>query len=329
MRFNRAFAVLATTVILAVLAVAILPTPVLAAPTITLSPTSGTAGTTVTITGQNFASYAGDQVHIYFGSTEIAGSPITMPASGTFSHGFQVPDSAMAGRALVTIRDINGNQLGESAEFFVPQPLITLNKGGGFVGTKVIINGEGFLASQDIAFTYTGPSDTKISLGSTKANSIGKFDFAFDVPESTGKEHKVIATDAAGNEAEASFNVIPSVVLKPEAGAIGDSVVATGTGFGHNSRLSIDFDQRQVVTDKADANGSFRVNFNAPDMQLQAYTVTISDAEDNVAVTSFTINAGKPSFIFPQWGVYAIIGLAAAALFLLGIWIGRKYAYSY
>jgi len=328
-RFNRAFAVLATAVILSVLAVAILPTPALAAPTITLSPTSGTAGTTVTITGQNFASYANDKIHIYFGNTEVAGSPITVPASGVFSSGFQVPASAMPGRALVTVRDKNGSQLGESAEFFVPQPRITLDKGGGFVGTKVTIRGEGFLAGQDITFTYTGPNDTTIELGSTKATSIGECSFSFDIPESTGKEHKVIAADGAGNKAETPFNVIPSIVLKPEAGAIGDSVVATGTGFGHNSRISIDFDQKQVVTDKADANGSFKVNFNAPDMKLQAYTVTISDAEGNIAVAAFTINAGKPSFVFPQWGIYALIGLAAAALFLLGIWIGRKYAYSY
>jgi hypothetical protein len=328
-RFNRAFAVLATTVILSLLAVATLPTPALAAPVITLAPTSGTAGTTVSINGQNFGSYAGDKVHIYFNNTEVAGSPIEVPSTGTFSYSFQVPDSAMPGRALVTVRDVNGSQLGEGAEFFVPQPLITLNKGGGFVGTKVMIAGEGFLAAQDIALTYTGPNDTTIYLGSTKANSIGEFSFAFDVPESTGQEHKVIAADAAGNEAEASFNVIPSVVLKPEAGAIGDAVVATGTGFGHNSRIIIEFDQKQVVKDKADANGSFRINFNAPDMKLQAYKVTISDAAGNVAVSSFTINAGEPSFVFPQWGVYAIIGLAAVALFLIGIWVGRKYAYSY
>jgi hypothetical protein len=53
-RFNRFSAILAVTVILSVLAVGIPATPALAAPTITLSPTWGTAGTTVTITGENY-----------------------------------------------------------------------------------------------------------------------------------------------------------------------------------------------------------------------------------------------------------------------------------
>jgi hypothetical protein len=324
-RFNRAFAVLAITVILSLLAVVILPTPALAAPAITLTPTSGTVGTTVTITGKNFASYVNDQVYIYFGNTEVANT--TVPINGEFTLAFAVPDNAAPGTTVVAVK-YEGNQIAE-AEFDVPQPRITLNKGGGFVGTSVTISGEGFLASQEIVCTYTGSNETTIYLGSTTTSSIGEFSLNFEIPESTGKEHKVIATDTAGNKAEASFNVIPSIALEPKAGAIGDPIVATGTGFGQNSRLTIDFGQEQVVTDKTNASGSFKVNFNAPDMKLQAYTVTISDAEGNSAEASFTINAGKPSFVFPQWGVYTIIGLAAAALFILGIWIGRKYAYSY
>jgi hypothetical protein len=324
-RFDRAFVVLVTTVILSMLAVVVFPTPALAAPAITLSPTSGTAGTQVIITGTNFDSYVGDQVHLYFGNTEVASN--TIPANGEFTWTFTVPDNAIPGTTLVTVK-YDDSELAK-AEFVIPQPRITLDKGGGFVGTRVTISGEGFLAGQEITLTYTGSNDAKISLGSIMADSIGKFSFAFDIPESTAKEHTVTATDTTGNKAEDSFNVIPFIALEPEAGAIGDPVVATGTGFGRNSRLSIDFGQEQVVIDKADANGSFRVNFNAPDMQLQAYTVTISDAEGNVTDASFTINAGKPSFVFPQWGIYALIGLVAVALFFLGIWIGRKYAYSY
>jgi hypothetical protein len=324
-KFNRAFAVLAITVILAVLAVAIFPTPALAAPTITLSPPSGTAGTRIVVTGTNFASYANDQVHIYFGNTEVVSS--TVPANGQFSWGFTVPENAAPGTTVVTVK-YDDSEVAK-AEFVIPQPRITLDKGGGFVGTRITISGEGFLAGQEIACIYTGPNDTTIYLGSTTADSIGRFSFIFEIPQSTGKEHKVIASDTSGNKAESPLTVIPSITLKPEAGAIGDSVVATGTGFGQNSRLSIDFGDKQVVIDKTDANGSFRINFNAPDMPLQAYTVTITDAQGNVADASFTINAGKPSFIFPQWGIYTLIGLVAVALFILGMWIGRKYAYSY
>jgi hypothetical protein len=324
-RFNKAFTVLAITIILSLLALVILPMPALAAPIIALSPTSGTVGTHVTLTAKNFASYVNDKLYIYFGNTEVANT--TVPINGEFTLAFAVPDNAAPGTTVVAVK-YEDNQLAK-AEFDVPQPLITLNKGGGFVGTSVAMSGQGFLASQEIVCTYTGSNDTTIYLGSTTADSVGEFSLHFDVPESTGKEHKVIATDTAGNKAEASFNVIPSIDLEPGAGAIGDPVVATGTGFGQNSRITIDFGQEQVVTDKTNASGSFKVNFNAPDMKLRAYKVTISDADGNSAEASFTINAGKPSFVFPQWGIYTLIGLVAVALFILGMWIGRKYAYSY
>jgi len=326
-RFNRAFAILAITVILSVLAVAVLSTPALAAPIISLSPASGTVGTQVEITGENFSSYAGDTVHIYFGNTEVDGSPITIPGNGEFTLSFPVPDSAMPGTALVTVKDETGNQLGGSAAFVVPQPSLTLDKGGGVVGTTVTVDGAGFLASEDVTLIYT--NGTTAVLGSTKAGSIGEFTFSFDIPESTGKGHKIIAEDAAGNRAEATFSVIPYVTIEPAAGAIGDSVVASGTGFGNKSRISVDFDQGQVVTDNADANGSFEFSFNVPDMELRAYTVTVSDAAGNSATVAFTINAGEASFVFPEWGIYGLMGLGGLLLFILGIWIGRKYAYSY
>ena len=328
MRFNRFFAILAASVILSVLAVTISVTPALAAPTIALSPTSGTVGTSVTITGENFTSFAGDQIHIYFGSTEVKGSPQTVLPSGKFTLTFQVPDDAAPGRILVTVRDKNNNQLGGSAEFVIPKPSIILDKGGGEIGTTVKISGTGFRASQMVTFAYS--NHTTIVLGKIAASPIGEIkDYVFTVPESTGKENKVIATDAAGNNAEATFSVIPSIVLKPVSGAIGDTVTVTGTGYGYQSRITIYFGQQEVKTARTDTKGSFETTFRVPDMELQTYDVDIADAEDNTAVASFTINAGKVSFVFPQWGIYALMGLGGLVLFFLGLWLGRKYAYSY
>ena len=326
MRFKRFFAMAATTVILLMLAVALLATPAFAAPNITLSPTSGTVGTTVTATGENFTSFAGDQLHIFFGNTEVGGSPIAVPGNGQFTLDFQVPDSAMPGTALVTVRDESGNQLAR-ADFVVPKPSITLDKGGGVVGTTVTINGTGFRAGQTVTFTFSPYPE--IDLGSVPATPVGECSYVFNIPESTGKEHKVTAADPAGNTAQTTLSVIPTIVLDPVSGAIGESVKATGTGFGYKSRFSIDFDGNQVKTDNADTNGSFNVSFKVPDMALQTYNVTISDTEGNSAVIAFTINAGEASFVFPQWGIYTLMGIGGLGLFLLGIWIGRKFAYSY
>ena len=328
MRFNRLFAILAATVILSVLAVGILATPALAAPTISLDPLWGTAGTTVTIIGENYTSYAGDEIHIYFGNTEIAGSPLTISPNGAFSLTFPVPDSAMPGRAYVTVRDESGRPLGDSVPFDISPPSLKLSPGGGKVGTTVTVSGEGFHANQTVTFTYSG-HDT-IELGAAvNVSDIGECSFSFDIPESTGKEHKVIAMDEVGNKAEAIISVIPSVVLDPVSGAIGDTITATGTGFGDNSQITIRFGQNQAATNKSDANGSFEATFEAPDMELQAYDVSITDLSDNGVVASFTINAGEPSFVFPPGAIYGLMGLGGLVLFIIGVWVGRRYAYTY
>jgi hypothetical protein len=162
-----------------------------------------------------------------------------------------------------------------------------------------------------------------------QANPTGECTHVFTVPESTGKEHRVIGIDAAGNSAEAIFNVIPSIVLDPVAGAIDDTVNVSGAGFGYKSRVTIDFDREAVATTTADSDGNIDTTFAVPDMPLETYEVDITDLEGNTATEMFTINAGEASFIFPDWGIYALIGIAALLLFILGIWIGRKYAYSY
>lgn len=328
MRLNRAFAIVVTTIIISLLAATIPTTPALAAPRISLSPTSGTAGTSVTLTGDNFLSYANDQIHIYFGSAEVSGSPLSVPGSGKFSLKFQVPDDAAAGRSLVTVRDASGNQLGDSAPFDIPRPFIVgLSPAGGFVGTEVTATGRGFRANQKVTFTLSNHGEIK--LGEAQASDTGECSCVFTIPASTGKEHKIIATDSAGNKAEAILSVIPSIVIKPVSGAIGDKVTASGNGFGYNSRLTITLGQKQIKTATTNGDGNFETTFDVPNMELQTYDVEIADIAGNTATGKFTINAGKVSFVFPQWGIYVLMGLGGAILFVFGLWLGRKYAFTY
>jgi len=336
-RLNRIFMMSAVAILL-VLAATILPTPALAAPTITLSPTSGTAGTQVTIRGINFTSYVNDQVSIYFGDTEVKGSPITVPGGGSFTLTFPVPDNAKPGTSvLVTVKDKGGTQIGGSAEFRVLTPSIQLEPGGGVVGTEVKVKGTGFRASQPATFFYIYSDPThnlKVDVSGTTpptATANGECNFTFKIPASTGKEHKVIAMDAAGNTAEATFSVIPSVVINPVSGAIGDLVTVTGNGFGYQTRVIIDFGPKEVAAAKTEPDGSFIAKFRAPDMDLQTYDVNIIDQESppNTATARYTINAGRTSFVWPEWGTYTLMALGGVVLFFIGLWLGRKFAYTY
>lgn len=327
MKYDRFFRILAITLILSLLAVAMPATPALAAPVITLSPTSGSAGTTVTVSGTNFESYAGDEVHIYFDGEEIANSPVTAPSTGNFSVHFTVPDNTTPGTHHVTVTDKDGNQLGESAPFVVPKPDIRLDMEGGVVGTTVTIAGTGFHAVETVTFYYSNRTITE--LGTVAATPVGECTYSFTIPDSTAGEHTIAAEDLAGNQAGAIFSVIPSIILNPVSGAIGDKVTVTGTGFGCKSHVDIDFGDKQVATGKTDENGSFEITFDVPEMKLQAHNVEAKDGGGNTADAAFTITAGAVGFSFPQWAIYALIGVGGLVLFFFGFWLGRKYAYTY
>ena len=71
MKHGKIFRILVIALILSLLPVVIPSTPAMAAPVITVSPTSGAIGTLVTLTGTNFESYRGDEIHVFFDSVEL------------------------------------------------------------------------------------------------------------------------------------------------------------------------------------------------------------------------------------------------------------------
>lgn len=288
MKYAKILRTLAVAVILSLVVVVISATPALAAPVITLSPTSGSIGTKVTVTATNFESYIGDIISIFFNGVEIGGR--TIPDTGTFTLSFNVPDDAPPGRAYVSVEDEYGNQLGERRPFIIQEIEIELYPGDGAVGTMVTINGEGFYASEMATFYYY--NGTRVNLGTKLATPTGEFTYSFNIPDSTAGSHKIVAQDAEGNSAKANFKVIPSTIVNPTSGAMGDRVTVNGTGFGYNAGVTIYLNSTEVVTDRADKNGSFEATFNVPVMKPGSYEVKAKDDDGNRDKAEFTITAG-------------------------------------
>ncbi len=104
---------------LPLLAVLVLSTPAQAAPVITLTPTSGATGTMVTVNGNVFDSYKGDNIYIFFDDTEIPGSPLTVPETGNFIAEFNIPDDATTGRHWVEARRETASSSMLTRSFFI------------------------------------------------------------------------------------------------------------------------------------------------------------------------------------------------------------------
>ena len=63
---NMFYRILSVAILLSLLQVVIPATPVLAAPILNLSPDSGAVGTKVSVTMENFNSYIGDDIYLFF-----------------------------------------------------------------------------------------------------------------------------------------------------------------------------------------------------------------------------------------------------------------------
>jgi hypothetical protein len=130
-----------------------------------LSPSAGTVGTSVTISGVNFGTLQGSST-VSFNGTNA--TPTSWSAS---SIGVPVPSGATTGNVSVTV----GGQTSNAVLFTVqaPPPAITsLSPAYGPVGTLVTINGANFGSTQGsgtVSFNGTNATPTSWSVGSIVA----------------------------------------------------------------------------------------------------------------------------------------------------------------
>ena len=288
MKRGKLYRILATAILLSLLLVVITPAaPVLAAPILSVSPALGAVGTKVTVTGENFDSYKGDDIYLFLDNQQVTISPITVPETGSFSFDFNIPAGTEPGRQQITAKNKLGWTLAFSS-FTVMKPGISLDSKSGVVGTKLTINGQGFYAGRAVNVYY----DNRM-LGTEAASGTGEFTYSFTIPGSTAGKHKVAARNAVGHSAEAEFEVLPSLTLNATSAAAGDILAVSGSGFGSRRNIDVYFNYDEVAYAKTDEFGNFKVAlFNVPAMASGAYDVTAKDKDGNKGKAAFTIIAG-------------------------------------
>ncbi len=261
--------------------------PVMAAPLLELSPESGAVGTRVTISGENWDSYIGDEIRIYFDNEEINASPIEVPPTGSFQLDFNIPEDAEPGKHTFRVRGELGSTI-ISNTFTVLEPEIRLSAVSGSVGNKLVVYGEGFYANKVVSVHY----DNKI-LGTLTASPTGEFSYSFNVPESAAGPHDIAAANAEDDYSEADFEVISRITINPVTGAVGSIIEVSGTGFASRSDVSIFFQNEEVAFARTRESGTFPVaSFNVPQVPPGTYDVTVRDEKGNTSKYGFTLVAG-------------------------------------
>ena len=184
-----------------------------------VSPTSGTVGVSVTITGTNFGGTQGTSTVTFNGT---AGSPTSW---GATSIAVPVPAGATTGNVVVTVGGVASNGVNFTV---VPTASISsVSPTSGAVGASVTITGTNFGGTQGTStVTFNGTAGSPTSWGATS--------IAVPVPAGATTGNVVVTAGGVASNG-VNFTVVPTVSISsvsPTSGGVGASVTITGTNFG-------------------------------------------------------------------------------------------------
>src|SRR2546428_10704317 len=269
---------------------------------ISLSPSTGPAGTTATVSGNTFS--PNSAVTISYDGTAVATNPttITTDSTGNFTGAtFTIPAST-GGAHQVQVSDGKGHTYWDS--FVVgPSAAITLYQTLGNTGDAVKVTGTHYSPYSQVSIYFdtillenTVSGDASANPATISTDSTGGFTADIQVPYSTAGAHNVKATDQSNSDAK-SLTVKPaSLLFNPSTGHTGTTVNFHASGFAANSAITITFDGTPVATtpsplttsSEGEAPGSFTIPTSAA---VGAHPIQISDASGHTYSTSFTVTS--------------------------------------
>ena len=259
-----------------------------AAITLSLNPTSGPVGTTVTVSGSGYL--ASHSIQITYDGSLVTATTSTNLGSIPSGVSFSVPAS-VAGSNTVAATDGTNTQ---QATFTVTSAF-SLSPTSGAVGSSVTVTATGMLGSHSVTATFGGAA---VTLSPSTTSSSGGLSATFTVPASASGAQMVTLTDGTNSPSPATFTVTSAFSLSPTSGAVGSSVTVTGSGFAASSIITIQFDGVTQTTSPAtvttDTLGSFSgVTFTVPSSTVGSHTVSATDVSSNSASAAFVVNVGS------------------------------------
>ena len=272
-----------------------------------LSPTNGTVGTTVSVTGSGFdltSTYSVDW------NTSVSVCAGTTDAYGGFTCSFVVP-SAPGGAHLLTAQEASNQATAD----FVVLPSLSLSPTAGAVGRVVSVTAEGLDALA--AFSATWDTGAVVCSGTTDSN--GAALCSFDVPASPQGVHTVTVVEG-GYAPAASFQVSPSIALVPAGGAVATPVSLTGTGLEANTTYTACFLDNVSACSSGTSidtlsNGSTQPgpNLVVPVLAPGPYFVDLSEAGSFVASAPFAVTSATLTILPTSGAVGTVVNVTGSA----------------
>lgn len=256
---------------------------------IALSPTSGSAGTAVTVTATagNFSS--GETVRTYWGPSATIVNTTVAAGDGSLSATFTVPSASPGAYAVTSVGASSTNSA--TAYFTVSTLSLTLASSWAIPASLLNVTGAGFTVNGLIRITFGTTSVANVS-----ATSSGALNTLITVPSNVPGTYTITATDASSGSSTTQNCIIPvpTVTILPTSGASGlTGIAVTGGNFTSGGAVQVYFGSTSVVNTTANTpiNGNISTTFNVPSSQAGPVTVKVFDVSTTYNVTAtFTVS---------------------------------------
>jgi len=267
------------------------PDRIFTTPNLTLSLTSGPAGTIVTISGVGFKPFE-TGIYITWDSVALP-TALMADAAGAWIAYLVVPTTT-GGIHIVDAYGAYTPAAQVPNQTFTVTPGVTVTGTGSRPGETVTVTGTGFgVLETGIVVTWDG-----VVVGTVgTASSTGGWTFTLTIPNSVTGAHLINAygsVTSAGSAANATLIVAPGLTMSLASGAVGTLVTVNGSGFyGGETGIQVLWNGAAIKTGlAADATGSWSTTFNVPAAPSGGYPVGASGAltlQSQVPAKTFTV----------------------------------------
>ena len=237
------------------------------APTLSINPSSGLRGSTVTLTGTDFT----DSTVTFGGVTVTSGSISDTQITLT------VPSNATRGIKSIIVTNDDGPSTSQSFTVLIPPTIATLSSSSGLRGSAVTLTGTNLLGS---TVTFGGVTVTPDSISDTQ--------ITLTVPSNATRGLKIIRVSTSDGNVERIFTVLtpPTIATSSHVrGAQGRLITLTGSNFLLDSVVTFG---TEVAEFEFISNTEIRVT--VPNITgMNDISVTHSDGSSNIF--EFTITS--------------------------------------
>jgi len=276
--------------------------------TIALSPSSGSAGTLVSVFGSGFNASAGACTGPT--GTPVNGGSCTQIADGTISGQFTVKAGTLPGSYIIAVGNTPGPPPSATTTFQVGLgPIITLTPSVGPTGTTVTVTGSGWNAlDTSVTLRVTSGGDlwdlpASRTCGVSGGSIVSGCSFTVKL-NAKGGIHTINVTGTQFDTVLAEFLVQSTLILTPASGPTGTFVTMSGSGYLNNATDCAGYISASPALFASSPalkcrivnhvlSGNFTVALFTPAVTYGAHLVTLSNSswvqQGSISAT-FTVN---------------------------------------